>query len=127
MKNWIKVQDKLPDPYTYVLIYTDWNGGCVEYGYYSLLQNSPHWVCVGTNHICNVSYWMSLPTPPMEHCRMTNIEKLQNMDPRQFADFIYYICDECQHCPCKSTCNHMYRQELCTENFIEWLERDTKD
>ena len=53
---------------------------------------------------------------------MTNYERVMQMSVRELAVFVYHICDECRHCPCKSKCNHVYRQENCTGNVIRWLE-----
>ena len=52
--NWISVEDKLPEPYTMVLVYTGYK--TIDMIFYSEIS--------GWNRCPNVTHWMPLPQPP---------------------------------------------------------------
>ena len=59
-KEWVSVNDRLPDKDTLVLVY----GG--KGMYVAQCFDGRNWYRVGSkNHYCNPKYWMYLPDPPV--------------------------------------------------------------
>ncbi len=65
--NWINVDDRLPEPNMYVLIFVDtpWRSkGCgIGMDYIDNGSDGNIWACTDKNII---THWMSLPKPPVE-------------------------------------------------------------
>ena len=62
MCEWISVEDRLPDPHFYVIIWDDENAEMVIAAY----QETGCWCSETIQEDAHVTHWMPLPEPPRE-------------------------------------------------------------
>lgn len=64
LPTWFSVNERLPEDGVDVIVYTDRNGGNVEFAYYRYSRDA--WFAKSILLVPNVLYWMPLPEPPTE-------------------------------------------------------------